>query len=50
MANEAPKIARIASETVSTATAAADTAATQATKISDAGTTQIRTAVERSME
>ncbi|MBI0534577.1 phasin family protein [Roseomonas sp. KE2513] len=50
MANEAPKIARIASETVSTATAAADTAATQATKVSDVGTAQIRTAVERSME
>jgi len=50
MANEAPKIARIASETVSTATAAADTTATKATNLADAGTAQMRTAMERGME
>ncbi|HEY8610955.1 MAG TPA: phasin family protein, partial [Roseomonas sp.] len=47
---ETPKIARLATETVSTTTAAADTAASKATNFAEAGTAQLRTAVERSME
>ncbi|TPG59104.1 phasin family protein [Roseomonas nepalensis] len=50
MANEAPKIARIASETVNTATAAADAGLNKTTQMADAGAAQIRTAMERSME
>ncbi|MFC0385022.1 phasin family protein [Muricoccus vinaceus] len=51
MANEAPKIARIATEAVSTPTITPDAASTAtATKMADAGASQIRSAMERSME
>ncbi|MFH5924035.1 phasin family protein [Roseomonas xinghualingensis] len=57
MANQPPKIARITSDTVSSISDAADTATTQATQATNqaasfaaAGTSQMRTAMERSME
>lgn len=50
MTIEAPKIARIASETVSTANAAADATAAKVSSMADAGTAQVRGAMERGME
>jgi hypothetical protein len=50
MANDTPKIARLAAETVSTATTAAESTAAKATGFADAGTAQLRTAMERGME
>jgi hypothetical protein len=45
--NQAPKIARLATDTISTAT---NTAASNASAFADAGSAQVRTAVERGME
>ena len=55
MANEAPKIARLATETVSTSTAAPSVTAPTASmapaaNIAEAGTAQLRTAMERGVE
>ncbi|SHJ56212.1 hypothetical protein SAMN02745194_02836 [Roseomonas rosea] len=50
MANESPKVARLAAETVSTAATTAETVAAKTTGFADAGTAQLRTAMERGME
>ncbi|MBB5694533.1 phasin family protein [Muricoccus pecuniae] len=51
MANESPKVARLATDTVSTAATAATTAtenvASKATNFAEAGTTQMRSAMEQ---
>ena len=50
MANEAPKIARLATDTVTTATPSMASSMAPAANLAEAGTAQIRTAMERGME
>ncbi|MBP0446785.1 phasin family protein [Roseomonas sp. SSH11] len=54
MANESPKVARLATDTVTNATStisqAAETTTAKTAGFAEAGTTQLRTTMERSME